>query len=100
MDGISRIARERKRQIEEEHWTHRHDEGHTNGALAVNAAALAVNGTDAHIAHPDLDEGEDYDEFGLVKKHAENRIRQLEIAGALLAAEIDRLLWERGTKED
>lgn len=92
MNGIERIEAERKRQIEQKGWTAEHDDEHTLGALAMNAAALAVWGTDAVIRHSDSDKGEVYDPWGLVKKHRGKEIRCLEIAGALIAAEIDRLL--------
>lgn len=95
--GIELIAAERKRQIEKEGWTPEHDEGHQYGDLAVHAAALAVMTTDALVVDP-LGRGsllvgeQDCDKWGLQQKHAGNEIRQLVIAGALIAAEIDRVL--------
>ncbi len=77
MDGLERIAAERLRQIEKG-WTPQHDDDHFNGELAEAAGALAVN-------------REIRDNWGLVYKHRGNRLRQLEIAGALIVAEIDRL---------
>jgi hypothetical protein len=95
--GTGAIAAERMRQIQQEGWDAKHDDHcHTDGALAVVAAALAVDATDADIDDP-LDRvtgGKDC--FGLVAKHGvhgvrPNRIRALTIAGSLIAAEIDRL---------
>ncbi len=94
MNGVERISAERKRQIEKEDWTPEHDATHRYGELAINAAALAVWGTDAKVTNPETEneEGEPYDLWGLVEKHSANQLRCLEIAGALIAAEIDRIL--------
>lgn len=97
MTGIERIAVERKRQIEEEGWTPDHDIQHYKGELAEAAAAyaypemvcIAELDKDAHfrcdILFPD----------GWAEKRwkpsPDDRIRELEKAGALIAAEIDRL---------
>ena len=93
--GVQRIAAERERQVKEEHWTAEHDDSHTAGQLAMAACCYAswrqlfvkeyrLNGflfkdpwpwesVPGNIFHKD-------------------EIRRLEIAGALIAAEIDRLL--------
>lgn len=89
MNGVDRIAAERRRQVIEEGWTPAHDDTHRHAMLAIAAGALAVDGTDAHLGDCDADAE---DPWGLVSKHRGDRIRQLEIAGALIAAEIDRLL--------
>lgn len=108
MTGVDRIARERRRQIEEEGWTPEHDDGHDDGSLAVAAALLAVDATDAKVEHPDFDVevmgGPTWMER-LAWKHSyrndvaadkpPSTIRRLEIAGALIAAEIDRLQRDR-----
>lgn len=82
--GAKLIADERARQMAQEGWTPEHDDTHQYGDLAVNAAILAVNGTDAevvdHLERPDWN----------LKRHP--RIEQLVIAGALIAAEIDRVI--------
>lgn len=86
-DGTTLIAQERARQIREEGWTRAHDDGHGHGELAIVAAELALSGTGVSY------QGDvDADRWGLVLKHANNRVRQLTIAGALIAAEIDRLV--------
>jgi hypothetical protein len=100
-DGVLRIAEERKRQIQEEGWDAEHDAGHTHQELAWAAVCYAApdpvfvmlqnaprgvvqfadpwpwsSGWDKRPRMPTLDD----------------RIRMLEKAGALIAAEIDRLL--------
>lgn len=82
--GIELIAEERQRQIDVEGWSLEHDDDHLYGTLAVVAAQLAVAGTDATVMDP-LDRSS----WGLVEKH-QDRTRRLVIAGALIAAEIDR----------
>lgn len=89
--AIELIADERQRQQFEEHWTHEHDDSHTDGALAIAAAELAANGTDLTIEDQDGP-----DRWGLVARHGyagtkPNRQRALVIAGALIVAEIERL---------
>jgi len=100
--GADLIVAERRRQIEVEGWMPEHDDGHDDASLAVIAAALAVHGTDAVVvdaggrgtpgAVNELGEQQDGDCWGLLAKHGANRVRALAIAGALIAAEIDRLL--------
>jgi hypothetical protein len=92
-NGVELIAAERRRQIEVEGWTAAHDEEHEDGELAIAAACYAlqpeqvasVNG----IAGPNQIrwpwEMEWY-------KRDDDRIRELVKSGALIAAEIDRLL--------
>jgi len=85
MNGIERIAAERKRQITEEGWTSKHDDLHSENELARAAAcyALAVEG--------DIKAPENWPWKAWSWKPS-TRIRMLEKAGALIAAEIDRLL--------
>jgi len=86
--GIELIAAERKRQVEVEGWTAEHDRHHDDGDLALAAALLIVNDLPCWL--------EGYDDTiawyqDLVIKHENDRQRQLVIAGALIAAEIDRI---------
>ena len=100
--GIERIAAERKRQIEKEGWTPEHDDEHADGSLrraAICYAKLAVPNLEyRHVKYPPegwpiswadtwwkpgLEPGQTMEDH-----HA---IRMLEKAGALIAAEIDRL---------
>jgi hypothetical protein len=84
MNGAERIAAERRRQIEAEGWTPEHDDQHSDGVLALAAGQLVKNAVDAWFKNTWVGE--------MALKHRGDRIRQLEIAGALIAAEIDRLL--------
>lgn len=103
MNGVERIAKERKRQVDEERWTAQHDDLLVWGELAKAAACYAVDATDAEVV--DLSIGGVIDENHLVQdgahgfpwddnwwKPSADPIRNLEKAGALIAAEIDRLL--------
>lgn len=87
MNGSERIAKERKRQIEVEGWNSEHDGNHGDD-LAWAAVCYAAPGP--------VFESQGVDpwpwESGWDKRKKHDRIRQLEIAGALIAAEIDRLL--------
>lgn len=94
--GVERIAAERKRQIEEEGWTACHDEyENKDDRLALAAVSYALPKRKRKL----LVEGQcflidnlwPYDDK-LWKPTPDNRIRELEKAGALMAAEIDRLL--------
>lgn len=106
MDGAERIAAERNRQIEEEGYSPDHDRSHTNGALSAAVAAYAAP---YPIYHLTVAEGRDLDgvQHGTMNWHEPwpggwerparaitpaDRIRELEKAGALIAAEIDRML--------
>lgn len=81
--GLVKIVQERRRQVEEEGYDADHDDGYVEGELALAAADLLLEGADPmNIEDP----------WGLKARHKGNRIRQLEIAGALVAAELDRLL--------
>lgn len=86
--GIELIAEERQRQLNKG-WSREHDTiEHAYADLAVVAAVVLCNGTDATVVDP---LGRDQDPWGLLKRHRNNRVRQLMIAGALIAAEIDRV---------
>ena len=93
--GIELIAEERQRQINVEGWTKEHDAKHDDGELANAAAYYAL--TDELISFMDADWGNDMHlhiwpfDLKWLKRNPENRIRDLQKAGALIAAEIDRL---------
>jgi hypothetical protein len=99
--GLDLIIKERERQISEEGWTPEHDAQHNGGELAVAAACYAVEG---------LNDDEDNGTFvqrlegGVVedgwpkdwdskwdKREKHDQLKRLTIAGALIAAEIDRI---------
>lgn len=93
--GVELIAEERKRQIESEGWTSEYDKHHSNGELADAAALYAM--TEEIRAYVDLKWGNDMwlhfwpFDFKRLKFTPEDRVKQLSKAGALIAAEIDRL---------
>jgi hypothetical protein len=94
MTGAQMIVAERDRQITEEGFDPAHDRCHTDNELALAAACYAVNG----IPGVSVYEYGDTDAFPFVeewdKRLKHDRIRSLVIAGALLCAELDRLIAE------
>lgn len=93
--GAELIAAERKRQLEQEGWTAEHDRQHERCELAVAAACYALHGTDVGacteayacpIFHDAWPWGKEED-----KRNKHGWQRRLVIAGALIAAELDRL---------
>lgn len=92
-NGIELIAEERQRQIQVEGWTPEHDDQHDTGDLAHAAAAYAS----AELYRRTTSKGHDSTphiwpfQMSWWKPTPENRIRELQKAGALIAAEIDRL---------
>lgn len=94
-EGARRIVRERIRQKAVEGWTSEHDAQHLEGELAVAAACYAVHRVEIdHIpVSVEMASGGDAWPWSKAwdKRNKHNRVRRLEIAGALIAAEIDRL---------
>jgi hypothetical protein len=100
--GIRRIIDERRRQIEVEGWTSEHDDEHVTGELA-DAAACYASTTDPRdlFGYPLWPWDPNWDKRMsrplLVQDKItplptlNARIRELEKAGALIVAEIDRL---------
>lgn len=112
MTGIELIAAERKRQIEEEGWSLEHDDQHTTGALVAAAIAYAALETmyvyrsvgDDHVFvdatsrlpfFREVEETRYSDDSSRYRIYSEkkqySRIQSLIVAGAFIAAEIDRL---------
>jgi hypothetical protein len=100
MTGAELIAAERKRQLKNKGYTLKHDEGHTKQELLVVAAALilrALNEVDSASITVDEFLGyyaplEDMAWMHYIVEHERpDKIEGLAIAGALIAAEIDRL---------
>lgn len=95
MTGVELIAVERQRQITEKGWTAEHDDGHADGSLLTAAIVLAddVSGIVERWIESQGDANIDRWPWKLPArdKYDDNPIRLLSIAGALLAAEIDRL---------
>ncbi len=92
MNGIESIAAERQRQIEAEGWTPEHDDEHDRGELAGAAATYAL-----YRSHVDPVHLMGADVLAMAwpfeaawwkpRDHRSDLVR----AGALIAAEIDRL---------
>lgn len=113
MSGTELIAKERRRQIQVEGWTAEHDDAHRNGELALAAICYAspravyargdratgVSFDDPWPFDPDWDKRpfdgntiRDPEEWTSAK-----RLDLLVKAGALIAAEIDRLRRKKGS---
>jgi hypothetical protein len=92
--GIEMIAAERERQVSDEGWTPEHDDTHARAELLAAAVAYAVNAEVAingHDAWPTAqDVGWPWDEASW-KPRSDDPVRDLVKAGALIAAEIDRI---------
>jgi hypothetical protein len=97
MNGVELIESERKRQIEEEKWVPEHDDEHRNGELIGASRAyswaslcnvrLGANANDLRMVPNDWPIYWDRSWW----KPSDDPIRNLVKAGALIAAEIDRL---------
>jgi hypothetical protein len=85
MTGIERVAKERERQMHEEGWTPEHDSHHDGGELALAAACYATAETATVVVPCRWPWEREW-------WKPSTRVRNLEKAGALIAAEIDRLL--------
>ncbi|MEV5054631.1 hypothetical protein MRBLRH13_000212 [Agrobacterium radiobacter] len=84
--AIKAIAAERARQIEKEGWAPEHDDKYTNGELLEAAACYALhNGGDVDDAPGAWPWSRDF-------WKPTSRQRDLEKAGALIAAELDRVI--------
>lgn len=104
MTGAELIAAERQRQMDVEGWTPEHDDGHAEGDLVEAALCYATGDPDwwpwrVTLAPVDYDHGVDpeveYDGWN----PSQDPIRNLVKAGALIAAEIDRLQRAEATSE-
>lgn len=96
MNGAELISAERERQILKEGWNATHDDNeHGDGELVY--AAICYAGT-----HPDGDniEPEDWPWHSKWWKPSMDQVRNLVKAGALIAAEIDRLLRANPTNKE
>lgn len=107
--GVHRIAAERARQVQALGWDDDHDDNHDDGAIAWAAVCYAAPwklGWVEEINPPPSADGPDardpwpWDPEWDKRTHGpdqtrEQRIRDLTKAGALIAAEIDRLLREQ-----
>ena len=90
MTGIEQIAKERRRQIKDEHWSLAHDkEEHTHFELTDAAIAYAIAAQEANGFPQDIRPSAWWPESWDFKPA--DSIKCLVKAGALIAAEIDRL---------
>lgn len=93
MTGAEMIAAERERQVTEEGWTPQHDDEHRNGELAMAAACYAAEAgmrpTHSHMRAAPVASGWPWEQQWW--KPTGDPVRDLVKAGALIAAEIDRL---------
>lgn len=92
LPGVNLICDERLRQIKKEGWTAEHDDSHAGKEIAWNGRDVLqsyINGPGHFSPSPGNDP------WGLGAKNNKNPLRCLVIAGALIAAEIDRLLREQ-----
>lgn len=92
-DGATLIAEERARQIYSEGWTESRDMQHSDGELACAAACYVIPRKGRPRSAPALwpFEPQDYKPSPDGTQDGPDRIRELVKAGALIAAEIDRL---------
>lgn len=90
---LSSIAFERERQKASEGWTEEHDDAHDAGEMGIAAACYAAN--ERIFVRTDVD-GELADAWpwdkAWDKRAKHDRRRQLVIAGALVVAELERIL--------
>jgi hypothetical protein len=101
MNGSELIAAERQRQLDEEGWTPAHDDTHTGFQLAMAADSYL-----SLVSKPDDGVGKDGKPLPEWNwpweidwwKPAPDAIRNLVKAGALIAAEIDRLQRQAASK--
>ncbi len=89
--GIQLIAAERRRQVSKEHWTPEHDDAHAADELAKAAACYAM--PDRNRVNPRVVTFARLWPWSLPwwKPTPDKRVRELAKAGALIAAEIDRI---------
>src|SRR4051812_12164791 len=89
LSGVELIAKERARQVFEEGWSSEHDDVRTENQLAWAAVCYAAPGNVYRHASGPYNPWPWHRRWDKRSKH--DRIKQLTIAGALIAAEIDRL---------
>lgn len=100
MNGAMLIAAERERQVNVCGFSAPHDDDHDDESLvqcAVLVAGYRVRGVRAEQNYATADWVLNRANH-VVLKHADDRMKQLVIAGALIAAEIDRLLRLEGSE--
>lgn len=100
--GIQLITEERSRQITKEGWTSDHDDTHTGGEMAIAAACYALEDVVDFKIPINLQCSQKITHWLWTWSSCwwkpKDRICNLVRAGALIAAEIDRLQREEGRK--
>lgn len=91
--GVEMIAAERLRQ-QSIGYDSRHDSTHRGAELRIAAAQLLVYKTDESLTTHAYEE----DMWGLINHRCRTQLERLTIAGALVAAEIDRLIADADEK--
>lgn len=94
MNGVERIAAERRRQVDSEGWTPEHDDEHQRDELAWAAvcyAAPSIVFSQGRDPWPWAREWDKRPRHAAQGETLQSRMRALEKAGALIAAELDRL---------
>jgi hypothetical protein len=89
--GADRILTERRRQIELEDWSDEHDDEHDKGEMGLAAASYIMQA----VYNRRPEESPSFWPWDLSWWKPAGQIRNLEKAGALIAAEIDRLVRKR-----
>ncbi len=92
--GLQIISKERQRQITKEGWTTDHDAEHLEEVLAAAGGCYALAGqTRGTFRYSHLLEMWPWDKKWW-KPTPDDRVRELAKAGALIAAEIDRIQYD------
>lgn len=94
-EGVKLISEERREQLEKHNWSLEHDKTHSHGELIKMAAILCTNGTDVKVTSNVGDEFVSGSHvWGLESKLSgdKNKVHRLKVAGALIAAELDKEL--------
>ncbi len=95
-DAVTLISSERYSQIEKG-FNSKHDDLHSNGELAEVAEQILHASLNPHHSlrflhtFKDIDSEENCWHWKIINKHKNDKIKMLTIAGALIAAEIERL---------
>ena len=91
MTPIEEIVAERKRQIESEGWTTKHDDEHNGGEMAMAASCYALHAAPASIHRFNAGVPLSWPNWDIKWWKPTNPRRDLVKAAALIVAEIERL---------
>jgi hypothetical protein len=96
--GIELIAEERQRQIDKEGWTPEHDDTHGAGEMSAAAGVYALMASGYHTQNPKELIANYWPPEWADWFKPKDRLSNLVRAGALIAAEIDRLNRKKETQ--